>query len=65
MLFEIAVERLGETRNMGFSATEIVAQADEQVDYLTRYDHVVNIMTGLANKGVLEVVSTAVDGGER
>ena len=65
VLFRIAVERFGETQNMGFSTTEVVAHADEQVNYLVRYDRVVNIMKELGKAGVIEVIQTELDGEER
>ena len=65
VLFRIAVERFGKTRNMGFSAPEVVAHADEQVKYLTRYDRVVNIIKDLGQEGVIEVIQTEFDDGVR
>jgi len=65
VLFRIAVERFGETQNMGFSTTEVVTHADEQVNYLVRYDRVVNIMKELGKAGVIEVIQTELDGEER
>jgi len=65
VLFRIAVERFGETQNMGFSTTEVVTHADEQVNHLIRYDRVVNIMKELGKAGVIEVIQTELDGEER
>jgi hypothetical protein len=65
VLFRIAVERLGETRNMSFSASEVVAQAGEQASYLIRYDHVVNTIMELSEAGVFEATQTELDGEER
>jgi len=65
VLFRIAVERFGETQNMGFSTAEVVTHADEQVNYLVRYDRVVNIMKELGKAGVIEVIQTELDGEER
>ena len=65
VLFRIAVERFGETKNMGFSAHKVVAQADEQASYLIRYDHVVNSIMELAEAGVVESTQTELDGEER
>jgi hypothetical protein len=65
VLFRVAVNRFGETRNMSFSAAEVVANADVQVDYLTRYDRVVNIIKELGSAGAIEVILTEVDGEER
>jgi len=65
VLFRIAVERFGDTQNMGFSASEVVAHADEQVNYLNRYDRVVNIIKELGQAGVVEVIQTELDGEER
>ena len=48
ILFRIAVERFGETKNMSFAAPAVVAQAGEQASYLIRYDHVVNIIMELS-----------------
>lgn len=65
VLFRIAVERFGDTQNMGFSASEVVAHADEQVKHLTRFDRVVNIIKELGQAGVVEVIQTELDGEER
>ena len=65
VLFRIAVERFGETRNMGFSAHEVAAQADEQANYLIRYDHVVNSIMELVEADVVETTQTELDGEER
>jgi hypothetical protein len=65
VLFRIAVERFGETQNMGFSAAEVVAHADEQVKHLIRYDHVVNTLKELGQAGAVEVIQTELDGEER
>ena len=65
VLFRVAVERFGETKNMSFSAPKIVAQAGEQASYLIRYDHVVNIIMELAEAGVVESTQTEHDGEER
>ena len=65
VLFRIAVERFGETQNMGFSASEVVAHADEQVKHLIRYDRVVNIIKELGQAGVVEVIQTELNGEDR
>lgn len=65
VLFRIAVERFGKTRNMGFAASAVVAQAGEQADYLVRYDHVVSIIMKLSDAGVVETIQTELDGEER
>ncbi len=65
VLFRIAVQRFGDTQNMGFSASEVVAHADEQVNHLNRYDRVVSIIKELGQAGVVEVVKTEHDGEER
>ena len=65
VLFRVAVERFGETKNMSFAAPEVVAQAGEQANYLIRYDHVVNIIMELAEAGVVESTQTEHDGEER
>jgi hypothetical protein len=58
VLFRIAVERFGETKNMSFAAREVVTRADEQMDYLIAYDRVVNIMMALGEAGGVEVIKT-------
>ena len=65
VLFRIAVERFGDTKNMGFSAAKVVANADDQLNYLTRYDRVITIIKELVREGVLEVIHTELDGEER
>jgi hypothetical protein len=65
VLFRIAVERFGETRNMSFAAPEVVAQSGEQASHLIRYDHVVNIIMELVEAGVVESAQTENDGEER
>ena len=65
VLFRIAVERFGETQNMGFSAADVVAHADEQVKHLIRYDHVVNTLKELGQAGAVEVIQTELDGEKR
>lgn len=65
VLFKIAVERFGDTQNMGFSASEVVVQAEEQVDYLNRYDRVVHLIKELGQAGVVEVIQTELDSEER
>ena len=65
VLFRIAVERFGDTQNMSFSAAAVVADADAQVNKLTRYDHVVNIMKELGRAGAFEVILTEIDSEER
>jgi len=65
VLFRVAVERFGDTQNMSFSAAAVVADADVQVNNLTRYDRVVNIMKELGRAGAIEVILTEIDGKER
>jgi hypothetical protein len=65
VLFRIAVERFGETRNMGFVAPAVIAKAGEQANYLVSYDHVVNIIMELVDAGVVETIQTELDGEER
>ena len=65
VLFRVAVERFGETKNMSFAASEVVVQAGKQASYLVRYDHVVNIIMELGEAGVVESTQTEVDGEER
>jgi len=65
VLFRIAVERFGDTQNMGFSPSEVVAHADDQVKYLTRFDRVVNIIKELGQAGVVEVIQAELDGEQR
>ena len=65
VLFRVAVERFGATKNMSFAPPEVVAQSGEQASYLIRYDHVVNIIMGLAEAGVVESTQTEHDGEER
>lgn len=65
VLFRIAVDRFGETKNMGFAAPKVVARADEQASYLIRYDRVVNAIMELSEAGVVEAAQTKLDGEER
>lgn len=65
VLFRVAVERFGETKNMSFAAPKVVTQAGEQASYLIRYDNVVNIIMELAEAGVVESTQTEYDSGER
>jgi hypothetical protein len=65
VLFRVAVERFGETKNMSFAAPEVVAQAGEQASHLIRYDHVVNIIMELIEAGVVESTQTEHDGDDR
>jgi len=65
VLFRVAVERFGETKNMSFAASEVVAQSGEQASHLIRYDHVVNIIMELVEAGVVESAQTENDGEER
>ena len=65
VLFRVAVERFGETRNMSFATPKVVSQADEQANYLISYDNVVNIIMELAEAGVVESTVTENDGDER
>lgn len=65
VLFRVAVERFGKTKNMSFAAPAVVAQAGEQASSLIRYDHVVNIIMELAEASVVESTQTEHDGEER
>ena len=62
ILFRIAVERVGEARNMNFAARNVVSNADQEVANLRQFDRAVNLMMQLADQGALEVVETMVDG---
>ena len=62
VLFRIAVERLGDTKNMSFSTREVVSKAEEQVAKLKHYDRVIDVMMELADIGILEVLEISVDG---
>jgi len=59
------VQRFGETQNMSFAYNDIVAQAEEQADRLTRYDNVVNAIMALADAGASETVLSNVGDEQR